>query len=530
MILMKMLIIQNKNRMKFGAQFTIKKLILSCSYLLFIFSPQGYSATESEKDRNEVIKLPSFCKDFDYTKKEEGVNLFGNVKNDSEIGDTFFYNLKTWKEFNEYYGSKNNRKLAVFMDGTGNTAEDSTNIRNLYRMAVDQACKGKPIIPYYDKGVGTHNWFEKFFGGAYGVGADLNIRQAYQFLSQTYKKGDEVYIFGFSRGAFTARSLNGFIEFAGLMDATSLEKVPTVTAAYKWEDINEAYIIIHDLYLKYLTSHDGKGDFEERLKSNLRKFREENFSQFKFNDDVKVKAIGVFDTVPARKQMPSLSLTKIQSFFHYMIDLLILPSLLDEEPNNHRLDLYAERGFHALSLDEQRNDFRLLRFNELNIKLSDKKKPILEEVWFSGAHSDIGGGYSKTMNCRIGIEYNKEKEKDEERLTGLSVTPLNWMLSKFKDDGLFPEQVFAECRNGYLHDEFFSFVFEFRGTNKRKPYRKDKIHQSIEDRLNSKLHKNNDNIEPYGYKPMNIRYKCARPENSNQKECQIDRDLYDVVN
>lgn len=524
---------KDSNEILIDSKFAMKKLILSCCYLLFVFSLQGYSATELENGRNEVIKLPSFCKDFDYTKKEEGVNFFGNVKKDSEIGDTFFYNLKTWKEFDKYYRSENNRKLAVFMDGTRNTAEDSTNIRNLYKMAVGQACKGKPIIPYYDKGVGTHRFFDPLFGGAYGTGADLNIRQAYQFLSQTYKEGDEVYIFGFSRGAFTARSLNGFIEFAGLLDATSLEKTPTVTNAYKWEDINDAYIIIQDLYRKYLTSHDGTVDFEKRLKSDMQEFREENFSQFKFND-VKVKAIGVFDTVPARKQMTSLSLTKIESFYQYITDKFIMPSPLDDEPDNHRLDLYAERGFHALSLDEQRNDFRLFRFNELNIKSSKEettltgkeKKTILEEVWFPGVHSDIGGGYSTTMYCQT----NKKDDNAEEEnyLQGLSATPLNWMLSKFQDTELFPEQVFAECRDGILHDHFYDWIFKHRGLYKRKPNPGDKIHESIVDRINGDLRDGywHPKREPdKKYTPLNIKYIKSDSEGKNR----IDKDFYEIV-
>ena len=122
-----------------------------------------------------------------------------------------------WAALNCIYDSpidKKSRVLLVFLDGTANSKESESNIWRMYNRSVLQATRGFPVIPYYDRGVGTG--YQLFSGSVYGAGAEENIRQAYRFLMETYKPGDQVFIFGFSRGAFTARSLNGFIEFAGL--------------------------------------------------------------------------------------------------------------------------------------------------------------------------------------------------------------------------------------------------------------------------------------------------------------------------
>jgi uncharacterized protein (DUF2235 family) len=72
-------------------------------------------------------------------------------------------------------------------------------------------------VVFYERGVGTGGFFNRFSGGAFGAGLALNIRRAYMFLSRNYEFGDEVYIFGFSRGSYTARSLTGLISAVGLL-------------------------------------------------------------------------------------------------------------------------------------------------------------------------------------------------------------------------------------------------------------------------------------------------------------------------
>ncbi len=392
------------------------------------------------------------------------------------LSDTYLANRDFWKTFDKRYardpqkpeGSKP-RKLIVFMDGTGNDKTSSTNVRKLYRLAVQHACKGNRVIPYYDKGVGA-KWINRVTGGIGGRGTSLNIRQAYRFLVEAYTPGDEIYLIGFSRGAFTARSLNGLIEFAGLVDEETVQK--------KWHDylplpgVTNLHFSIGALYDVYHQNFDGRPGFEKRVKEELDEIiKARNMKVFKDSQKVRVTAIGVFDTVPA------------------------LGLIRDDEPDDHRLDLYAQYGFHALALDEQRDDFRLLRFDPLRATEGSQ----LEEVWFAGVHSDIGGSYSLEYNCT---------SKDDFR--GIATTPLNWMIKKLSKFEILPPVQeldemahqdktsslrcgcdqgggpFIECDCGLLHDEYFDGslgLFRWMGSFPRKPHSGDSIHRSVLRRL-----------------------------------------------
>ena len=370
-------------------------------------------------------------------------NGVSNRKIDN-IGGNFKDNQIIWNDFNDFYSDNRPRKIAIFLDGTGNNKNDLTNIRQLYRLSVEHACSGNRIIPYYDKGVGA-KWFDFAPGGITGKGISKNIRQAYGFLVRTYKPGDEIFILGFSRGAFTARSLNGFIEFSGIIKSASIEP--------NWYDILPNWIYssslhqkVSDIYSEYKTSDDGTPSFETTLRDKILKAGGDLEFSYK-----KVTAIGVFDTVPA------LGISR------------------NHEPDNHKIDLYAENGFHALALDEQRKDFRLQRFNPI-IKAGSS----LDEVWFIGVHFNVGGGYDNSMGCEI------TNTNSEDYYDGLESIPLNWMLSKFNRFNLFPQNLnFTECVEGQLHDEFFDekiIPYKKMGISKRQPRLGDSVHSSVKNR------------------------------------------------
>jgi hypothetical protein len=435
----------------------VMKVFLAILTVIFI---GGCIPNEMRAERDG--DYPRLCKTFKATESDQ-------------IADTFVANRALWQTFNARYTTSTQvpesakpRKLVVFMDGTGNDKTASTNVRKLYRLAVQHACKGNRIVPYYDKGVGS-KWFDRVRGGIAGRGTSLNIRQAYRFLVEAYIPGDEIYLIGFSRGAFTARSLNGLIEFSGLVDRKTIQE--------KWHDnlplpgITNLHFSIAALYDVYHKTFDGRPGFEERLRAELMDvMRDRNMEAYK--GKVRVTAIGVFDTVPA------------------------LGLFRDDEPDDHRLELYAQYGFHALALDEQRDDFRLLRFDPLRAVDGSH----LEEVWFAGVHSDVGGSYSMEYNCTSKDNY-----------AGIATTPLNWMigkLSKFEIfppseqlieiarqdaslfrgcDGAFNGKPFIECDCGLLHDEFFDARFGFfqnMGTFPRRPNIKDSIHRSVLRRIN----------------------------------------------
>ncbi len=250
--------------------------------------------------------LPEVCQNF-------------KAEDPDALGDTYAANRAFWQSFNHYYEAnkdKGPRKLVVFMDGTGNDKSKRTNVRKMYRLAVEQACHGVPVVPYYDKGVGA-KWFDRVRGGLAGRGTSLNIRQAYRFLVESYNTNDEIYLIGFSRGAFTARSLNGFIELAGLLDRATVER--------KWYEIlplpgfSNMHFTVSDLYDTYHQNFSGKIGFESRLQKDLKDTMDSRGVKA-YSHNVEVAAIGVFDTVPA------------------------LGLFRDDEPDDHRLGLRQPRA------------------------------------------------------------------------------------------------------------------------------------------------------------------------------------------
>src|ERR1700722_19986117 len=100
------------------------------------------------------------------------------------------------------------KNLAVFLDGTWDTVGDNTNVWRIKSLCADKGADGQPQLNYYSVGVGT-SIGEKIRGGVLGYGVDRVVRDAYQWLIENYDEGDNLFLFGFSRGAFEARSLAG---------------------------------------------------------------------------------------------------------------------------------------------------------------------------------------------------------------------------------------------------------------------------------------------------------------------------------
>lgn len=387
-----------------------------------------------------------------------------------------------WKQLNCFYSNVQGRSLVVFLDGTGNTQKSNTNIWRLYNLSLLRAMQGNiipnsstAIIPYYDRGVGTD--FRAVTGNIFGAGVSGNIRQAYRFLVETYKPGDKIFLFGFSRGAFTARSLNGMIEFAGLAKLESIQP-NTIDSLPLGSVFGNFHRKATGLFGAYKHLNTGKSDFNDFLRREIEKYKNEKGIETYPKDSVKVEAIGVFDTVPA------VGFTR------------------NDDPDRHRLELYAKRGFHAMSLDEQRNDFRLLRF-----AVPDKPGQRLEEIWLPGVHSDVGGGYAKQAINESCVPQGKKH-------LGLEGISLSWMLNRFSRDRIFPDNlILDECMSAELHDEYFTekrirrLVFKAGGVYRRRPVECDSLHSSVIDRASMKLTKNHPERERDGkYAPSNIGY------------------------
>jgi Uncharacterized alpha/beta hydrolase domain (DUF2235) len=352
------------------------------------------------------------------------------------------------------------KKIVVFADGTGNAfSARETNIWRLYE-ALDQTQPDQ--IAHYIAGVGTSG-FKPFalLDGATGFGVPSNVRKLYRFISWNWEPGDEIYMFGFSRGAFTIRTLVGLIQHEGLIPVQiGNENIPReerardamgAWRAYRSETISWKTSLptiwlarlVRDLVIAIWY-------FLMRYRSYA-KVKAETRAQAR--DDIPIKFIGLFDTVEAY----GVPLEE----FRRAIDVAIWPISF----RNGILCENVETARHALSLDDERVTFHPLRFDMKN----SKKPERIKEVWFAGVHTDVGGGYP---------------EDD------LAQVPLTWMTNELGDSLRFidgakesftnnasPYAVAHDSRNGLA--VFYRYGPRTVGDNGGPPV----IHHSVAEKI-----------------------------------------------
>ncbi|WP_159726486.1 DUF2235 domain-containing protein [Methylosinus sp. Ce-a6] len=276
------------------------------------------------------------------------------------------------------------KKLVIFCDGTWNEpTKRGTNVVRMLQATDFAAADGSPQIAHYIAGVGTRRGDEKLIGGAFGFGISDNIKDAYAFIVSNYEVGDEIYLFGFSRGAYTARSIAGLIHNLGVLQRWNL---PLVSIAY-------------DHYKDKAEGWRPKGEASS-------KFRAENCHPY----PTKIRFLGVWDTVGALGAPYGEILGRV-------IDRLFKTSFHDVT-----LSESVDSAYHALAADERRWPFRPTPIaltdyhrarNEKNI--AEKGFPLYAERWFPGVHSNVGGGYEDH---------------------GLSDYALRWMAERAEENGL----------------------------------------------------------------------------------------------
>jgi uncharacterized protein (DUF2235 family) len=262
------------------------------------------------------------------------------------------------------------KRLILCCDGTWNRADQEKNHNpcptNVVSIAVRIAKRdgNVPQVIYYDQGVGTGNIADRLTGGAFGDGLEDNIYDAYRFLIANYEPQDELFLFGFSRGAFTVRSLGGMIRKCGILKRDAV-------ASYR-----DAVQLYHQV-------HSSPDDKEPR------EFRERH--SVCGTADIPIKFLGVWDTVGALGIPIGWLrwLTRKKYQFH------------DTE-----LSRCVQFAYHALAIDEHRQPFAPTLWLH-------KPKPgqKVEQVWFCGAHSDVGGGYAESKLSDIALEWMMEKAK-----------------------------------------------------------------------------------------------------------------------
>jgi uncharacterized protein (DUF2235 family) len=276
------------------------------------------------------------------------------------------------------------KNIVICCDGTGNEVEGNlSNVLKLFRIAQKNA--GQRI--YYSPGIGTigstDNWTKlkqntkSVFELATGYGLDSEILGAYHFICEQFDLDDSIFLFGFSRGAYTVRALAGFIHMIGLLPPDQLNVSSYALTAYKRS--SEA----NDFSIAW------------------------NFSRIVGSRQATIKFVGVWDTV-ASVLVPRPD--------------RVIPSLLTLPYT--RMNRSVEVFRHAMAIDERRRMFRLNRWvdpqpfvaNSFDLT-APKVDQDIKQVWFAGSHSDVGGGYPETES-------------------GLSKFPLAWMIDEAVAHGL----------------------------------------------------------------------------------------------
>jgi uncharacterized protein (DUF2235 family) len=251
------------------------------------------------------------------------------------------------------------KRLALFLDGTWNVVSDNTNVWRLRALFAPRSSDGREQRAYYSTGLGT-KFGEKIRGGMFGRGIDTAITSAYEWLMDNYEPDDEIFIFGFSRGAYTSRSLSGFISICGLLRRGAPLGVNQLYTRYRRDDETT----IRDLFDQQAA---GRTDFSP-----------EEWWILKYGQRVPIKFIGIFDTVGSLGvPFPLVHRFKGEAY----------PFL------NTGLRQNNEYAFHAMAIDEHRKDFMQTLWTNIGA-LDAPPRPIerTEQRWFIGAHANVGGG------------------------------------------------------------------------------------------------------------------------------------------
>ena len=241
------------------------------------------------------------------------------------------------------------KRLIVCCDGTWNTPEMAcpTNVVKIAQAIteIDVSTDIQQIV-FYDEGIGTQNLLDKYAGGALGKGIDLNVQQAYRFLVLNYAPGDEIYLYGFSRGSYTIRSLAGMIGMAGMLKRHQVE----------W--VLEAY----ELYRKFRRTKSKEPD----------KFRKMHGTEVP-----EITFMGCWDTVEALGLPNKVDFIKIDNAFKDRYRFV-----------NPKLGDHVRKAAHAVAIDEERMEFDVTLMHPSDSRGSEQ----ITEVWFPGDHGCVGGG------------------------------------------------------------------------------------------------------------------------------------------
>lgn len=286
------------------------------------------------------------------------------------------------------------KNIVLCADGTGNIGGETpdSNVYRVYKMVELHDAEFEQV-KFYDNGVGTaKNKYWRAISGAFGGGFKSNVCDLYQFLARSYDPGDRIYLFGFSRGAATVRAFSGFIATCGLIDGRDLSQD---LLRKRTEEAYEAY-------------KAARGPKKPEKADQMRQPRE-GYS----HGVPPVEALCVWDSVAALGLPQNFKVLGLVIWFvNFLFAMLekAVDWVLPHRFHNYELTENVRHAFHAIAIDDERLTFQPMVWDET---LSPKTH--VEQVWFAGAHSNVGGGYARN---------------------GLSSVALLWMMVRVEKLGL----------------------------------------------------------------------------------------------
>ncbi|MCS3898520.1 DUF2235 domain-containing protein [Bradyrhizobium barranii] len=312
----------------------------------------------------------------------------------------------------ELAGDQPRKRIAIFLDGTWNTTNDNTNVWRLRALTAPLGADQVRQSIYYNAGLGTQVG-SKVRGGMFGVGIDDILLESYQWLVENYNDGDDIFIFGFSRGSYTARSLSGFVSRCGVLKPGGPLSIRQLYDRYR--------LGLTVPSIERLINHPPKNP-------TLEESWLVRYSRF-----VNIKFLGVFDTVGSLG-VP-LGISRFKKSHSFLNTSLRTPNIA---------------AAHALAIDEHRPDFAPTLWTRSVPKDPDADQPRAprsvaeaEQRWFVGAHANVGGGYSNDL---------------------LSQRPFAWMMKRAAAQGLsFRSDVdqFSPTIRSPVIDSYGSFLGGF---------------------------------------------------------------------
>jgi len=273
--------------------------------------------------------------------------------------------------------------LVICCDGTWKAAKSKdgsepgdTNVWRLHHQLVADPTRSPESQHYYQEGIGTKGgFFKRILDGAIGYGLPEEIKRAYRWVCENYQPGDEIYLFGFSRGAYLVRSLSGLITCCGVFDLSS-------------NKVHNADALLNDVIKEFERAAGGS--------FNRSKFKHRATS----HGNASIRFIGVWDTVGSLGIPDSFSVQNLIDK-HYFSDTRFIKTI--------------QTGRQALAIDERRKNFTPTLW-------TDCDDLDVEQVWFSGVHTDVGGGYDDRSLGDITLEWMM----NEAAKAGLRLKPVTF--------------------------------------------------------------------------------------------------------